>query len=93
MKNSSDTIGNQTRDCPVCGAVPQPLRNRVTIVLIVQEGGWAPGPVWTSAENLASTGIRSPYRPAYSQSLYQLSYPDNTTRFNVQKFYMVLALR
>ena len=30
----------------------------------VQEAGWAPGPVWTSAENLAPTGIRSPGRPA-----------------------------
>jgi hypothetical protein len=26
-------------------------------VLIVQEAGWAPGPVWTGAENLAPTGI------------------------------------
>ena len=34
-----------------------------------------PGPVWTSAENLASTGIRSPECPARSQSLYRLSYP------------------
>jgi len=23
MKNSSDTIGNQTRDLPTCSAVPQ----------------------------------------------------------------------
>ena len=38
-------------------------------VPIVQEAGWAPGPVWTGAENLASTGIRSPDRPARSQSL------------------------
>ena len=44
-------------------------------VPIVQEAGWAPGPVWTSAENLDSTGIRSPDRPARSQSLYRLSYP------------------
>ena len=28
-------------------------------VLIVQVVGWAPGPVWTGAENLAPTGIRS----------------------------------
>jgi hypothetical protein len=28
--------------------------------LIVQEGGWAQGPVWTGADNLATTGIRSP---------------------------------
>jgi len=45
------------------------------LVPIVQEAGWAPGPVWTGAENLAPTGIRSPDRPACSQSLYQLYYP------------------
>jgi len=28
-------------------------------VPIVREAGWAPGPVWTGAENPASTGIRS----------------------------------
>ena len=44
-------------------------------MLIVQEAGWAPGPVWTGTENLAPTGIRSPDRPARSLSLYQLSYP------------------
>ena len=27
---------------------------------IVQEAGWTPGPIWTGAENLATTGIRSP---------------------------------
>ena len=44
-------------------------------VPIAQEAGWAPGPVWTVAENLAPTGIRSPDRPARSQSLYQPRYP------------------
>jgi hypothetical protein len=44
-------------------------------VPIVQEAGWAPGPVWTCANNLAPTGIRFPNRPARSQSLYRLSYP------------------
>jgi len=44
-------------------------------VPIVQEAEWTPGPVWTGAENLAPTGIRSPDRPARSQSLYRLSYP------------------
>ena len=34
-----------------------------------------PGLVWTGAENLAPTGIRSPDRPARSESLYRLSYP------------------
>ena len=63
-------------------------------VPIVQETGWAPGPVWTGAENLAPTGIRSPYRPARSESLYRLSYPGpfiirvryvTTFNFYVQK--------
>jgi hypothetical protein len=44
-------------------------------VPIVQDAGWAPEPVWTGAENLSPTGIRSPDRPARSQSLYRLSYP------------------
>ena len=44
-------------------------------VPVVQEAGWAPGLVWTGAENLAPTGIRSPDRPTRSQSLYRLRYP------------------
>ena len=43
-------------------------------VPIVQEAGWVPGPVWTGAENLATTGIRFPDRQARSQSLYRLRY-------------------
>jgi hypothetical protein len=42
---------------------------------ILQEVGWAPGPVWTGAENLTPTGIRSFYRPVCSESLYRLRYP------------------
>jgi len=38
-------------------------------VPIVQEAGWAPRPVWTGAKNLASTGIRSPDRPARNNFL------------------------
>jgi hypothetical protein len=41
---------------------------------IVQEVGWASGPVRTDAENLAPTGIRSSDRPAHRQSLYRQSY-------------------
>jgi len=55
---------------------PRPLftpeKNQVPIV---QKAGWALGPVWTGAENLAPTGIRFPDRPVRSQSLYRLSYP------------------
>ena len=50
----------------------------------VQEAGWTPGPVWTGAENLASTGIRSPDRPARSQSLYRLRYPAHTNNVRLQ---------
>jgi hypothetical protein len=42
-------------------------------VPIVQEAEWATGPVWTNAENLTPTGIRSPERPARIQLLYRLS--------------------
>ena len=54
---------------------PRPLFTpRKDPVPIVQEAGWAPGLVWTGAENITPTGIRSPNRPARSQSLYWLSY-------------------
>ena len=48
-------------------------------VPIVREAGWAPGPVWTGAENLAPTGIRYPDRPVRRESLYRLSHrgPQN----------------
>ena len=44
-------------------------------VPILHESGWTPGPIWTCAENLAHTGIRSPDPPTRNQSLYRLSYP------------------
>jgi len=40
------------------------------------EDGWAPGPAWTFAENLAPTGIQTPDRPACSKLLYRLRYPS-----------------
>jgi len=51
---------------------------RKDLVPIVQEARWAPGLVWTGAENLAPTGIRSPHHPARSQSLYHQRYPAHT---------------
>jgi len=55
---------------------PRPLfTSRKDPVPIVQEAGWAPGPAWAGVKNLAPTGIRSPDRPARSQSLDRLSYP------------------
>ena len=59
----------------VVNATPRPLYpHERDPVPIVQDGGWAPGPVWTGAENLAPTGIRSVDRPARSESLYRLRY-------------------
>ena len=55
-------------------------------VPIVQEAGWAPGPVWTGAEKLAPTGIRSPDPPARSQSLYRLSYPAHSHEYTRKIF-------
>ena len=44
-------------------------------VPILQEAGWVAGPVWTGAENLVLTGIRSRTVQPVAQSLYRLSYP------------------
>jgi len=45
-------------------------------VPIVQEAGWAPGPVRRGAENLAPTGIRSSDRPARSSVAIPTELPD-----------------
>jgi hypothetical protein len=46
-----------------------------TPVSIIYKVKWKLGSVWTVAENLAPTGIRSPDDPARSESLYRLSCP------------------
>ena len=57
----------RTRRGCVVSSTPRPyFTHRKDSVPIVQEAGWAPEPVWTGAENLAPTGIRSPDRPARS---------------------------
>ena len=43
-------------------------------VPILQEAGWAPGPVWTGGKSRPHRNSL-PDRPARSQSLYRLSYP------------------
>ena len=57
---------------------PATLTPRKDPVPIVQEAGWASGLIWTGAENLTPTGIRSPDRPARRQSLYILHYPAHS---------------
>ena len=45
-------------------------------VLILQEAGWASGPVWTGGKSRPHRDS-IPDRPARSQSLYRLSYPTH----------------
>jgi hypothetical protein len=41
-------------------------------VPIVQEAGWAPGPVWTGEENVFPIEFQSPDHPVHTDSLYRL---------------------
>jgi hypothetical protein len=60
----------------VVNARPRPFNPWETDpVPTVQEAGMRPGPVWTGAENLIPTGIRSADCPAHKGSLYRLRYP------------------
>jgi len=61
-------------------------------VPILQEAGWAPGPVWTGGKSRPHRGSL-PDRPARSQLLYRLSYPAHThthththTRRHISKY-------
>jgi len=58
-------------------ATPHPSRftPRITLYPLYRRLGGSPEPFWMGAENLALTEIRSPDRPARSESLYRLSYP------------------
>jgi len=71
----------------VVNATPRPLylweRDSVPIVY---EAGWAPGPIWTGAENLALAGIRSPDRQARCELLYRLSYPGLHIKWSTWKY-------
>jgi hypothetical protein len=53
-------------------------------VPMVQEAGWAPGPVWTGTNYLTLTRIRSLDRPVLSESLYRLSYPGRHRKANIE---------
>jgi hypothetical protein len=60
---------------------------------IAQEAGWAPGPVWTGAENLAPTGIGSPDLPTRSESLYLLSYFGRLTFYKLHRIFFLSGLQ
>jgi len=50
-----DGVGGQRHTPPALPPGKRPLTH-------LQEAGWAPGPVWTGAENFAPTGVRTPDR-------------------------------
>jgi hypothetical protein len=59
----------------VVTATPRSLYPGKDPIPILEEAGWAPGPVWMGVENLASTGIRYPDRQTRIESLYRLRHP------------------
>ena len=64
------------RSGSIVTAMPRPLYSwERYLAHFVREAGWAPGPVWTGAEDLAPTALRSADSPACSEALYRLSYP------------------
>ena len=79
-----------TRRGRVVSSTPQPyFTPGKDPVPIVQEAGWAQGPVWTGRK-FRPTGIQSPDRPARSQSLYRLSYTAHA--LNLRRSQMLSSL-
>ena len=77
----------------VFNATPRPLYPRGRDpVPIVQEAGWASGTVWTVAENIAPTRIRSSDHPARSESLYRLRYNRKWSRPNLLHYFYGICL-
>jgi hypothetical protein len=57
-------------------ATPSPLHPQEGVsVVLVQNDVWTSGPVWTGAQDITPTGVRTPNRPARSESLYRLRSP------------------
>ena len=61
-------------------------------VPIVQEAGWAPGPVWTGGKSRPHRDS-IPDRPARSQSLYRLGYPTHCFFLIANRTYFLDTLR
>ena len=59
-------------------------------VPILQEAGWAPGPVWMGGKSRPHRDS-IPDRPARSQSLYRLSYPGPWNYLSA-RHYLILVL-
>ena len=68
MKNSSDTIGNGTRDLPVCSAVLKPTAPPRTPSTIVQYKKSKPGKIQYKTLNEESVPAMNPRTKAASLS-------------------------
>jgi len=67
--------GHGTRSGLVVSSTPRPhFTPGKDPVPILEEAGWAPGPVWMGEKSRPHRDS-IPDRPAHSQSLYRLSYP------------------
>jgi len=67
-----------TRRGLVVSSTPRPhFTPGKDLVPILQEAGWASGPVWTGRKSCPHRDSILD-RPAHSQSLYRLSYPAHT---------------
>jgi len=60
------------------------------LVPILQEAGWAPGPVWTDGKSHPHRDS-IPDHPARSQSLYRLSYPAHNLKIMLP-IYLIKSL-
>jgi len=64
---------------------------RKDVVPIVKEAGWAPRPVWTGAENLDPTGIRSrTVQPVASRYTDWATWPTITWMYKCKLHYLYL---
>ena len=83
-------LGLRTRRGRVVSTTPRPhFTPRKDPLPILEEAGWAPGPVWTG-------GKSRPHRdsildhPARSQSLYRLSYSAHTYTYICQLKFLII---
>jgi hypothetical protein len=76
-----------TRRGWVVSSTPRPhFTHEKDPVPIVQEAGWAPGPVWKDGKSRPHRDL-IPYHPARSQSLYRQSYPADK-RNEYQEYFL-----
>ena len=83
-----------TRSGWVVSSTPRPhFTPGKDTVPIVQEAGWAPGPVWTGGKSRPHRDS-IPNRPARSQPLYQLSYRAHSSQIStLGKIYWQACLK